>query len=117
MGRRRQPRDRTRLHAHPYRETSLTPPQCYAYNGRDRPNIATDVLAIFTGRRLHPRADKRRQPPRALQVFPRAHEGRLLDYIVMGVLMLERKRLAPWGDREGHFELKGNIHATQAGVR
>jgi hypothetical protein len=60
------------------------------------PNIKTDTpLAVLSGRPLEPRADKRRQPLSALKVYPRAHEGPLLDYIVLGALMIEQTRLAP----------------------
>jgi hypothetical protein len=52
-------------------------------------------IAIFFGRSLEPRADKRRQPLSALKVFPRAHDGALLDHIVLGALILERRRLSP----------------------
>lgn len=91
----------------------LSQAQCYSYNGHDRPKVRADLLAIFTGRRLHARTDRRRQPLRTLQVYPQAHEGRTLDYVILGVLMLERKRLSPWMDAKGEFEIKGNLNITR----
>jgi hypothetical protein len=57
--------------------------------GRDTP------LAVFSGRPLKPREDRQPHPPATLKVFPSAHTARILDHVVIGALVFERRRLAP----------------------
>jgi hypothetical protein len=78
--------------------------QCYAQTTAELPDPKKDIpLAIFSGRSLSARADKRRQPLSALKVYPQAHNGPLFDYILLGALMIERRRLSPWHDHDGNF--------------
>jgi hypothetical protein len=57
--------------------------------GRDTP------LAVFTGRPLRARADLHPHPHPTLMVYPGAHEGTLLDHVMLSALMIERQRLVP----------------------
>jgi hypothetical protein len=78
--------------------------QCYAQTTQELPNPKKDVpLAVFSGRSIDPRADEHWQLISTLKVYPEAYNGPLLDYILMGVLMIERWRLSPWSDNEGTF--------------
>jgi hypothetical protein len=69
-----------------------------------QPNPKKDEpLAVFSGRSITPRTDQRRQPLSALKVYPIAHIGPMLDYIVLSALLIERRRLSPWNDPDGHL--------------
>jgi hypothetical protein len=60
-----------------------------------------EPIAVFAGRPYRLRQDHRREPLSALKVYPAAYDGPLLDYVVLGALMIERRRLSPWNDAEG----------------
>jgi hypothetical protein len=69
-----------------------------------QPNPRKDEpLAVFSGRSAAPHTDQRRQPLSALKVYPTAHAGPLLDYIVLSALLIERRRLSPWHDPDGYI--------------
>jgi hypothetical protein len=51
-------------------------------------------IAVFRGRPLRVREDHRPHPPVTLTLYPRAHEGSLLDHVVLAALLLERRRFA-----------------------
>jgi hypothetical protein len=57
-------------------------------------------IAVFTGRPYRLRRNDLPMPPSTLKVYPAAYDGPLLDYVVLGALMIERRRLSPWDDSE-----------------
>jgi hypothetical protein len=74
-------------------------PKCYRVPDAQRTGIWTPQpsrdtpLAVFTGRALRARVDRRPHPHATLMAHPAAYEGTLLDHVVLGAFMLERRRL------------------------
>jgi hypothetical protein len=61
-------------------------------------------IAVFSGRSIRARVgDGRRARLSTLEVYPQAHKDPVLNYIVLGALLIERRRLAPYNDDKGLF--------------